>query len=660
LRVSKDASPTPGREAITPQLISAVADRLASNKGVRRTLPGRGRLHIDRQLPFLCVYRRPPTVPDEGTEHLVTSEASYLVAPGDRSHHAAVARLARAVVTTLRAEFGAFLLLEVWAGEWDPESVPIPAVPAMLRPRFRVLAPKNDDLDTFVDALQTALSRIRTARQAAEVELVRTARCRPAGLPPLLTASEAASLDCLHLGLEVRPVYRNPRTGEPYPLVLRELRRGLTRALRRAFHAFACSCTTHSPVHFHVLGRRAVVKAVWDVDRRLAAVADGFDSLLQVTPVNVEEAWHKFRRRRFEKAPVFRYRPLPVDPVRLKRRLYEAPLERIEDPALWHLFREKQDELDRRLTMLLDLNTSRFIHGSIQLFGGVDDDFLQLAQDLLDRLPPRARDDTGGGFLDAAAFSRLAEDRISHYRRQWPEVDSEVQLRTDTAGGLMVSRGSLLVATGAQIPAARAEALLAHEIDTHILTYHNGRAQPLKQLYSGLAGYDSFQEGLAVLAEYLVGGLSRPRLRLLAARVLAVRHLQDGASFSETFQLLSGTHGFDQRAAFMMTMRVYRGGGLTKDAVYLRGLRQVLDYLAGGGELEPMFMGKLAVRHVPIIRELCWRKVLQPPPLRPRYLDAPGAAERLERVRAGLTLLQLIEKTPRTQSGYYGQPDRRT
>jgi hypothetical protein len=123
---------------------------------------------------------------------------------------------------------------------------------------------------------------------------------------------------------------------------------------------------------------------------------------------------------------------------------------------------------------------------------------------------------------------------------------------------------------------------------------------------------------------------------------------------------LSGTHGFDQRAAFMMTMRVYRGGGLTKDAVYLRGLRQVLDYLAGGGELEPMFMGKLAVRHVPIIRELCWRKVLQPPPLRPRYLDAPGAAERLERVRAGLTLLQLIEKTPRTQSGYYGQPDRRT
>ena len=32
---------------------------------------------------------------------------------------------------------------------------------------------------------------------------------------------------------------------------------------------------------------------------------------------------------------------------------------------------------------------------------------------------------------------------------------------------------------------------------------------------TGLTGYDTLQEGLAVLSEYLVGGLSRPRLRLL-------------------------------------------------------------------------------------------------------------------------------------------------
>ncbi len=37
----------------------------------------------------------------------------------------------------------------------------------------------------------------------------------------------------------------------------------------------------------------------------------------------------------------------------------------------------------------------------------------------------------------------------------------------------------------------------------------------------GLAGYEETQEGLAVLAEFLVGGLSPHRLRQLAVRVVA-------------------------------------------------------------------------------------------------------------------------------------------
>ncbi|NIQ16470.1 MAG: DUF1704 domain-containing protein, partial [Candidatus Dadabacteria bacterium] len=68
----------------------------------------------------------------------------------------------------------------------------------------------------------------------------------------------------------------------------------------------------------------------------------------------------------------------------------------------------------------------------------------------------------------------------------------------------------------------RVEALLQHEIGTHALTYFNGLSQPFKQLCIGLSGYEELQEGLAVLAEYLVGGLSKPRLRLLAGRVVAV------------------------------------------------------------------------------------------------------------------------------------------
>ena len=209
-----------------------------------------------------------------------------------------------------------------------------------------------------------------------------------------------------------------------------------------------------------------MVKAVWEADRKLAKVSDAFDFLLQVTPVNAEAAWRLFRSRRFESAPVFHYRPLPVDPVLLKRQLFDIPLERVEDPAIHQLLREKQDELDRRITMLLDVNTERFVHGSIQLFGGVKDDLLRLAEEMLQLLPPRARDDTKGGHLSVAAFRKRAEAEIEHYRRQWPKVRTDVEERSDIDRGLMVSRGRLLIASGTRIPVSRVGALLAHEIGT--------------------------------------------------------------------------------------------------------------------------------------------------------------------------------------------------
>jgi uncharacterized protein (TIGR02421 family) len=200
------------------------------------------------------------------------------------------------------------------------------------------------------------------------------------------------------------------------------------------------------------------------------------------------------------------------------------------------------------------------------------------------------------------------------------------------------------VSARSQIPASRVEALIQHEVGTHVLTYHNGRTQRLRHLYTGFAGYEALQEGLAVLAEYLVGGLSRPRLRLLAARVVAARRLIEGATFVETFRELDRAYGFDRRTAYGVTMRTYRGGGLTKDVVYLRGLRQILAYLARGGELSPLFVGKIATQHIPIIQELQWRGVLREPPLTPRYMSRADTLRRLERLAGGISVTALLER----------------
>lgn len=626
--------------AITERFIRTVCARLEEDKRVRRKLPLWGRVHVDRQLPFLCVYRRPVRGDDAGTERLATSEAAYLISSGAGRIQSGLTGLVEGIARTMAKQFGAFLIVELWSG--DAGGGGTSGDESALKPGFRIVAPKDDDLGPLIGIFDDALSRISLRGQAAETSVRRSPHCCPRQYSPILPAGLARELGCRVLGLEVRPVYR-AAGGEVYPLILRELRRGLSQALRQVFYEFTRGQTTHRPKHFQMLGRRATVKAVWEVDRHLADVADSFDFLLQVTPANAERAWHEFQRSRYEVTPEFQYRPLPTDPAILKRQLFSTPIERVEDPALSFLLRQKQDELDRQITMLTDVNSRRFVHGSLQLYGGVEDELRRLAEQLLFRLPPRTRDDSRSGHLDAAAFAKRAKEEIAYYKKRWPQVDAGVQIREDIASGLMVSRGSLLIGSRTRIPASRVEPLLQHEVGTHVLTYYNGRAQPFRQLYSGLAGYEAFQEGLAVLAEYLVGGLSRPRLRLIAARVLATRHMIDGATFVDTYRQLDGLYGFDHRTAFTLAMRIFRGGGLTKDAVYLRGLCEMLQYLGNNGEFGPLLVGKIASDHIPIVRELQWRSVLREPPLSPRYMEMPSALSRLQGVRQGMTVLDLID-----------------
>ncbi len=163
-----------------------------------------------------------------------------------------------------------------------------------------------------------------------------------------------------------------------------------------------------------------------------------------------------------------------------------------------------------------------------------------------------------------------------------------------------------------------------------------------------MAGYDGLQEGLAVLSEYLVGGLTAARLKLLAARVVAVRSMLDGASFVDLYRDLTEAHGFAGRTAFTIATRVFRGGGLTKDAAYLRGLTEVLKHFRSGGSIEPLLVGKFGAEHLPLVQELLRRKALRPPPLRPGYLNDPEALARLDAVKSG-KVASVLDLLPRRE-----------
>lgn len=612
----------------------AACDRLARNVRVRRNLPGEGRLRFDRQLPFLCVYRRPVEGDDWGTQELVTSEAAYLFASADAAMHDELSTLCRELSRAMREHFGVFLLLEIWADT---------SLAARLDgPAFRIVTPEAESLPTTIDSFTEALQAIELDDVAAAVRVQPLSSVAPPGLRPLVDTRDPDLAGVFEIGLAVRPIYRSETSRSFYPLVLRSLRRQLSLALRKAIYAFTGMAGEEGKSPYHVLGPTTLVKATRIVDQQLAEISQSYDFLLQVTPTNCDDAWQQFKEAGYRHAPRFHYRQLPYDPRLLKRRLFEAPIERIEDVTLAQLFWEKLDELDRQLTALTNLATPDFLYSSLQLYGGVEDDLLQLSCDILKGAPHSAHANGDEECVDANAVAQAAREEIDHYHGALPAFNATVEMNSTIASSIMVVHDKLLVSETARLRRGRVAPLMHHEVGTHLVTYFNGRQQPLRQLGTGLAGYEALQEGLAVLAEYLVGGLTSSRMRMLAARVVAVRSRIDGLPFTEAFRVLHEEHGVAARVAFTTVLRAYRAGGLTKDAIYLRGLRELLGYLSQGHEIEPLYVGKIALAHVPHVQELRRRGIVAAPALLPRFWSQANVRERLELCR-GVTVLELLE-----------------
>ncbi|NUO54137.1 MAG: DUF1704 domain-containing protein [Polyangiaceae bacterium] len=587
-------------------------------------------MHIERPLPFLCAYRAPTDGRDEGTADLIRSQASYITASGAPDANPELFALIEGAVGALAEACGACLLLEIWAGPHVPTSPQV----------FRVSTLHTDELATTVGVLSKALgAMVLPVPHAVEVTTGR--EVSPPGLPALLSGHLARKGGCLVIGLEVPPLYRGA-DGVLYPVVLRALSEQLTGALQRGFFEFTRVQTQAKPEHYQVMGRRRLGAAEKSTDRALCRIGNSIDFLLDVTPVNTEAAWDEFRAGGRRKAPTLHYRMLAIDPEIAKRALYSVPLERLEDPVLALLLRDKRRELDLQLSMLEDRDTEGFFATSLRLYGGVDDALFAEAMSILRAVPSDRPAAAAEIRCDAAELARRAEAELAHYRREQPALSAVVAVRDDVPS-LVVTRGGLLVPRGVSVRLSRVEALLQHEIGTHIVTRANGRLQPLGVFSSGLADYEALQEGIAVFAEYMAGGFDAERLRLIAARVVGVRRLIERTSFPRLVEELTDGLGFGPRAAFLVAMRVFRGGGLTKDAIYLRGLRNLLAHLASGGAIEPLLIGKVSLERLPLVEELLRRQLLVLPGLTPRWLTIDGAAQRLARARAGLRPVDLIE-----------------
>ena len=247
-------------------------------------------------------------------------------------------------------------------------------------------------------------------------------------------------------------------------------------ALLRSACAFIDDGERPVPDHYRSLGRSAFVAAALKADKKLAAMASSFDFLLSISPIDTSRAAERFFAAGEGQEPHFHYRPLAIDPDHAKRDLYAIDLDRLEDPLLEQLLSEKRREIDAQLTMLATRNTPAFRPASMVLYGTVTDDLLEDSRAILGATGKGA---PRGRALKPETVAAEARALIARYNERDPRFGARVEVRDDVSG-LMVSRGKLMVGRDSLVAENRLEALLAHEVGVHLLTYFNGSAQGLE------------------------------------------------------------------------------------------------------------------------------------------------------------------------------------
>ena len=606
---------------------NSFAPEFGPNGSLRQPVGDRGRVHVDRWLPFIILHRGDEKRKSLARRIAIESPSYFVWSPDD---DAAALDALEAVIPAMASKAGRLLVVSL-----DDRSVEHEDEGSQVLPEFAAQLGAGDkgDVGRAAEALETAMRAITIDLRRCKVERVPFAPLLPKPFDRALNKFDEVE----RLSLRVPQIHRRPDGGE-YPAIAHELSTGFGDAILRAACAFLDDGKAKAPSHYRALGRSAYLAAALKADRKLDHVARSFDFLLSISPIDTDKAFDRFIAEGEGKPPHFHYRPLTVDPDEAKRELYAIDFRALEDPLLEQLLGEKRHELDAQLTMLATRNTPAFQSASMFLYGAISADLLEDAAAILAAGGGRRPSGTSVGSRDiAAAAATLA----GTYSAVDPAFAPDIQVRDDIAG-LMVSGNKLFIGTNIVVPVDRVPALLAHEVSIHLLTHFNGAAQRLAIFRSGLAGYEGIQEGLGVFAEWATGGLTRTRLRLLAARVVAVAAMERGASFIEVYRSLRREHGFSRRGAFGIAARVFRSGGFAKDAIYLEGFRAVTSLVAAGAPLNPFWLGKIALTHVPAIEELLQRELVQPPLFKPSFLEDEQAAKRIADLRRAKSFPEIV------------------
>jgi Microtubule-associated tyrosine carboxypeptidase len=384
--------------------------------------------------------------PDSAARDVASANASYLISSGLD----AAVPIVEAIGDAMVKRFGAFILLDI--GELEHDRLLTEDAPYL--PPFEITVSTVGET-----AAHAAVSAFTKAVEGIEV------KCRSPRLRKMHSSNDpcarlaALVTDYPCITVRFAPIYRLPESKGIYPELRQRLIANMFDAGLQAVAAFVEATGSFALSTHRALGRQAFVDAVSRADRSINEIAANFDFLLAVTPINADAAWSEFKASRFRRAPRFRYRPLTIQVDVEKQKLFSIAFDGFEDPVLFDLYREKQQELDLQLAMLSARETPRFVDIGRALYGAVEPTLLNEAKEILAKTEKMGAGDGLGGSADCYFVKREADSMIQSYQTQYAGFDATVKLRDDPPAGLMVSGACLLISRSTKMARRRVEPL---------------------------------------------------------------------------------------------------------------------------------------------------------------------------------------------------------
>lgn len=352
-------------------------------------------------------------------------------------------------------------------------------------------------------------------------------------------------------------------------------------------------------------------KALLEIDNTIDALVKQIELLSFVNPINIEEEKTRFFSSKYLTEPIFKYPKINFDKFKLHQKLFTIPLELIEDEQIRNLYEDIIYSYSGLIQCIETIGSGKkFYYNSLHCFGTPTEIDVENAKFIL-----HFEDED----KDAVAFQpkyNVAETEalFRTYSKQYDFSYTIKQSNKLSAIAMVINHlKTLVLNTNHTFSENEIAILTSHEIGVHMVTTMNGLLHPLKIFAHGFPNNEETQEGLAVFSEYMSDSLTVTRLKELAYRVIAVNSLAKGYTFSKTFRLLHNQYDLDRETAYYITVRAHRGGGFTKDYLYLTGLKKVYNYYHAGKDLSLLLTGKVTLEYKDYIDSLIKKGLAVPP-----------------------------------------------